>query len=210
MKPRPPSAPDQPRPAAPPAAAGPPAALIERIAAARRGDEPALEDVIRHYQNRIAAYVAALTGNGADLDDLCQAVFLKMALGLPRLRSTEVFEPWLFKIARNVCMDYGRRLRWRRLFVPLSRAHEGIAAPAQEPDGQAGRLERALPTLSAAQRELIALLREREYSYEELARLTGSSARAVAGRLFRARMRLRKLLITANHDDGDRWGTPGP
>ncbi len=36
------------------------------------------------------------------------------------------------------------------------------------------------------------LLPGREYSYEELARLTKSSVRAVAGRLFRARARLRR------------------
>jgi RNA polymerase sigma-70 factor (ECF subfamily) len=175
----------------------PSAQIIERIAAARAGDEEALEQVIRHYQDRVAGYVIALIGrNGADLDDLCQIVFLKMALALPRLKSIEVFEPWLFTIARNVCRDYGRRLKFRNLFVPLSRDHEMIAAPPspRESHYELGRLESALQALSAAQRELIVLLREREYSYEELARITRSSARAVAGRLFRARARLRKLL----------------
>jgi DNA-directed RNA polymerase specialized sigma24 family protein len=44
------------------------------------------------------------------------------------------------------------------------------------------------------------LLPGREYSYEELARLTKSSVRAVAGRLFRARARLRKLLRSHGAD----------
>jgi RNA polymerase sigma-70 factor (ECF subfamily) len=187
-----------------PEAPKPPARIIASIAAARGGDEQALEQVIRHYQDRIAAYVIALMGrNGADLDDLCQVVFVKMALALPRLKSIEVFEPWLFTIARNVCRDHRRRLKFRNLFVPLSRDHELIAAPSppKEPREEAGRLEGALRGLPAAQRELIALLREREYSYEELARLTRSSVRAVAGRLFRARARLRKLL---SYDGADR------
>ena len=108
------------------AISGPP--MLEKIEAARNGDEQALEDVIRHYQDRIAGYVIALVGKtSADLDDLCQIVFLRMALSLPKLRSVEAFEPWLFKIARNVCTDHLRRLSLRNLFVPLSSVHEAIS-----------------------------------------------------------------------------------
>src|SRR5215472_6140721 len=103
--------------------------IMERLVLARAGDEDALEDIIRHYQDRIAAYVGFHVGNrSADFDDLCQVVFVKMALSLTKLRSLDVFEPWLFTIARNVCRDHVRRLRLRDLFVPLSPEHEGIAA----------------------------------------------------------------------------------
>jgi len=181
----------------------PPAHLLDSIAAARAGDEQALEEVIRHYQDRVAGYVISRLGrNGADLDDLCQVVFLKMALSLPKLRAVNVFEPWLFKIARNVCLDHLRRLRLRTLFVPLSRDHETIPVPQQpqDPHEGLGTLEGALNTLSGAQRELITLLGERDYSYEELAHLTKSSVRAVAGRLFRARAHLRKLFSYGGAD----------
>jgi RNA polymerase sigma-70 factor, ECF subfamily len=185
-----------------PKANAPGMCVAERIAAARKGDERALEDVIRHYQNRVAGYVVSLVGREtADIDDLCQVVFVKMALSLPRLRALEVFEPWLFKIARNVCRDHLRRLRFRRLFVPLSSHHERI--PTDQPENaesKASGLDGALNKLSGAQRELIHLLCAREYSYDELARLTKSSTRAVAGRLFRARTRLRKLLSYSGAD----------
>jgi RNA polymerase sigma-70 factor (ECF subfamily) len=171
--------------------------VIERIGAARAGDEHALEDLIRQYQNRIARYVIALIGaSDADFDDLCQIVFVKMALALPKLRSPEVFEPWLYTIARNVCRDHLRRLRFRERLIPLSRDHEAtsVGPEADEPPAGPDALDAALERLPGAQRELIDLLRRREYSYEELARLLKISVRAVAGRLFRARSRLRKLL----------------
>jgi RNA polymerase sigma-70 factor (ECF subfamily) len=177
------------------AISGPP--MLEKIEAARNGDEQALEDVIRHYQDRIAGYVVALVGKtSADLDDLCQIVFLRMALSLPKLRSVEAFEPWLFRIARNVCRDHLRRLSLRNLFVPLSSVHDAILG-GQSPEelrATVSALQSALRKLSGAQREVIDLLCRREYSYEELARLTKTSVRAVAGRLCRARASLRKLL----------------
>ena len=171
--------------------------VIERIGAARAGDEHALEDLIRQYQDRIARYVIALIGAGdADFDDLCQIIFVKMALALPKLRSPEVFEPWLYTIARNVCRDHLRRLRIHERLIPLSRDHEAvsISQEADEPPAGPDALDAALERLPGAERELIDLLRKREYSYEELARLLKISVRAVAGRLFRARSRLRKLL----------------
>jgi RNA polymerase sigma-70 factor, ECF subfamily len=171
--------------------------MLERIAEARAGDEQALEDVIRHYQDRIAGYVLSLVGkNSTDLDDLCQIVFLRMALSLSKLRCVDAFEPWLFKIARNVCRDYLRRLSKSNVFVPLSRDHEAIPGDQSLEDLEARppAFDGALNKRSGAQRELIDLLCGCEYSYEELARLTKSSVRAVAGRLFRARARLRKLL----------------
>jgi RNA polymerase sigma-70 factor (ECF subfamily) len=119
-----------------------------------------------------------------------------MALALPKLRSPEVFEPWLYTIARNVCRDHQRRLRFRERLIPLSRDHEAasIGPEADEPPAGPDALDAALERLPGAQRELIDLLRKREYSYEELARLLKISVRAVAGRLFRARSRLRKIL----------------
>jgi hypothetical protein len=45
-----------------------PSPTPERIAAARAGDEQALEDLIRRYQDRVAGYVVSLVGkNSADL-----------------------------------------------------------------------------------------------------------------------------------------------
>jgi RNA polymerase sigma-70 factor, ECF subfamily len=164
-----------------------------QIEASRAGDRRALEELIRHYQDRVAGFIISIVGRESDYEDLCQTAFVKMAFALPRLRSPEIFESWLFRIARNVCIDHLRRLRWRRIFVPFTREHEQVSAEEPE-DGRASAFEAALRQLPADQRELIGLLRERDWSYAELADITNSSVSAVGTRLFRARARLRKLL----------------
>jgi RNA polymerase sigma-70 factor (ECF subfamily) len=153
-----------------------------------------LEDVIRNYQDRIARFIISIVGREADYEDLCQVTFVKMALALPKLRSVQIFEGWLFKIARNVCMDHLRRLKWRRVFVPFAREHEQVAAEDSDDADRVGAFEAALGQLPPDQRELIGLLREREWSYEELAEITRSTVSAIGTRLFRARARLRKIL----------------
>ena len=176
------------------AAEDPGGGIRSRVDAARMGDEQALEEVIRTYQDRIARFIVSIVGRDADYEDLCQLTFVKMSLALPKLRSVDIFEGWLFRIARNVCMDHLRRLKWRRVFVPFTREHEEV--PLEEPDdpGRYRAFESALVQLPSDQRELIALLRESDWSYAQLAEITGSTVSAVGTRLFRARSNLRKLL----------------
>ena len=174
--------------------AEPGSGIRPRVDAARKGDEAALEEVIRSYQDRIARFVISIVGRDADYEDLCQLTFVKMSLALPKLRSVDIFEGWLFRIARNVCMDHLRRLKWRRVFVPFTREHEQVPLDEPEDPGRFRAFESALGQLPSDQRELIALLRERDWSYAQLAEITGSTASAVGTRLFRARSNLRKIL----------------
>jgi RNA polymerase sigma-70 factor (ECF subfamily) len=170
------------------------ASVRAQIEASRGGDRRALEEVIRHYQDRVAGFIISIVGRESDYEDLCQTAFVKMAFALPKLRSPEIFEPWLFRIARNVCIDHLRRLRWRRIFVPFTREHEQVSVEQPEEGSRTRVFEAALLQLPAEQRELVGLLREHDWSYQQLAEITNSSVSAVGTRLFRARARLRKLL----------------
>src|SRR5229473_906314 len=167
---------------------------------ARRGDDAALEQLIGKYQRRVAGMVVSLIGDDADWPDLCQQIFVKMVHGLPRLKAIEVFEPWLFRIVRNACYDHLRRRRsQQRFLVPWDPRHDAIAieAPPHDRESASVALTRAIAQLPADQRELITLMRDRQWSYESLARLTGDSLAAIKTRLFRARQRLRHLMTRA-------------
>src|ERR1700722_17023001 len=106
----------------------------EQILRARAGDQRALEDLIREYQQPVAGFVATRIADRSAIQDICQNVFGKMVLSIPSLRSTEAFQPWLFRIAENVCRDHQRRKRWRRrLFVPFGeRAHSASSPEVDE------------------------------------------------------------------------------
>jgi RNA polymerase sigma-70 factor (ECF subfamily) len=177
----------------------------DQILRARAGDERALEDLIREYQGPVARLVVSKTGAGEHYEDLCQAVFVKVVLSLPGLKSVESLEGWLFQIARNVCNDHLRRLRWRRrLFQPLEEGQDAIAPEETAPVGlEAEAVQLAMGRLTAGQQSLLALSVERPRSYEELARLQKVSVPALKSRLFRARDRLRQLLRREAQSDDE-------
>ena len=179
----------------------------DKILRARAGDQRALEDLIREYQQPIARFVSGRITDRNAVEDVCQSVFVKMVLSMSRLHTAEAFEPWLFRIAENACRDLQRRERWRRrLFVPLGERHDSAAANGHEAEAEAvsglaelesaqlRRLRVGLEQVGAGQRELLALSIERPRSYEELAALSHLSVSALKSRLFRARATLRRLM----------------
>jgi RNA polymerase sigma-70 factor, ECF subfamily len=175
----------------------------QQLLLARQGNRPALQELIREYQGPIARFVVFRIGeDGGQYEDLCQAIFVKVVRNLPRLKSTEAFEAWLFRIATNACNDHLRRRRLRRrFFVALERRHLAIPDPPEAAPGIPDEVLRvAIDQLGAGPRELLALGTGKPRSYQELALLNGITVPAVKSRLFRARQQLRRILVRAESD----------
>ena len=167
-------------------------ALVQK---AQSGDLPNQELLIRHYQNRMAGFVYSFLGRPDLVEDLCQDIFIKILLGLPRMKNPAQFESWLFRIARNRCLDEIRKQKWRKIFIPwLSEYEELPAPPASRASKKIESLLQAIQTLPPSQRELIALIQDGDRSYEELAAMTSSTVSSVKSRLFRAREQLKEKL----------------
>ena len=174
---------------------GPALDLTATVERARAGDHAAMRTLIELFQGRVGRFVRSMLGDDSEWEDVAQATFVKMMLAIDRLQGVDIFESWLFKIARNSCLDHLRRRRWRRLFTSWEPHHGEVAAPARGfEDARLAQVERALILMPADQRELILLMRESDWSYGDLARITGATPAAVKSRLFRARSRLRALI----------------
>jgi len=166
--------------------------LGDRVRRAQRGDEVALRELIVSYQHRIAGFAYAITGRSDSVEDLAQMVFVKMARAIPRLKAPEQFEPWLFRLARNTCIDHLRRQKLRRIFIPFAPEHENVPEPSGAVDTEElDALRHALSQLRPKDRALLALVQEGR-SHAEIAESFRTSVAAVKARLHRARERLRQ------------------
>jgi RNA polymerase sigma-70 factor (ECF subfamily) len=166
--------------------------LGDRVRLAQGGDEAAMRELIVSYQRRIAGFIYAVTGRGDSVEDLAQVVFVKMARSVGRLNAPEQFESWLFRLARNTCIDHLRRQRLRKIFTPFTPEHENVP----EPEGSVGTeeldaLRHALSQLRPKDRALLSLVQEGR-SHAEIASAIGTSVAAVKARLHRAREALRQ------------------
>ena len=79
------------------------------VAAVRRGDDRAFEQLYSRYQRRISAYVYGMVKDHGRAEDITQEVFIS---ALRRMRETDraiAFKPWIYEIAKNACIDAFRR-----------------------------------------------------------------------------------------------------
>jgi len=144
-----------------------------------------------------------LTGNRPDAEDLVQEVCVRACANLPTLRTLEQPKGWLLKIAYRVFIDGVRR----RARSPVRATAEDFDATrasdepspedAVEHDLTARRLLAALGELEREQRALLVLHVE-GYSLAELHDITNLSTDVLKARLYRARVRLGKLLAADN------------
>lgn len=140
-----------------------------------------------------------LAGNRADAEDVVQEVCVRAYTHLATLRALEQPKGWLLKIAYRVFVDAARR----RTRSPVRATAEDFDAtrhddgPSAEEriDGELAerRLLAALAKLDREQRALLALHVE-GYSLAELEAMTELSTDVLKARLYRARVRLGKLL----------------
>jgi RNA polymerase sigma factor (sigma-70 family) len=146
-----------------------------------------------------AAY--RLTGNRADAEDLVQDVCVRAYANLRSLEELERPKSWLMKIQYRLFLDGARR----RSRSPLRATADDLdatcastdAGPEEIAEGSLAerRILDAWSRLDKEQRALLALHVE-GYTLAELRSITDLSTDVLKARLYRARVRLSKLLAT--------------
>ena len=149
------------------------------------------------YLDDVYAYLLYLTGDREAAEDLTQETFEKAQRRWRRfdVRRGEA-RTWLCQLARSSALDHFRGERRRR-------GREERAAPRERQESRFGlglspELERALASLSAGEREVVALRVVLDLDGETAARMLGISPTACSTRLSRA---LRRLEEMVNRDE---------
>ena len=138
----------------------PSAAELRRLVTrAKAGDQDAVDALYRLHVDRIYAYLAANVGNPHDAEDLTTQTFVRMLVSLPRYRpGSTPFAAWLFRIARNLAIDYFRAATRARARVQTGAASRNASAEDEALsvlDREVMRGE--LATLPLGQREVLTL-----------------------------------------------------
>lgn len=154
---------------------------------------------------RVYGFFAYRLRTRADAEDLTQQTFERA------LRAWSRYDPskasvgtWLIVIARNLLVDHVRadRSARRQPLDELEGGHDALVDRGAEPDlGLDPELERALCSLNAREREIIALRFGGDLSGPEIAEATGLSLANVQQILSRSLRRMRSVM--------DEGGAPG-
>jgi RNA polymerase sigma-70 factor, ECF subfamily len=81
-------------------------------------DKAAYTALVRTHYRRVFGVCFGMLANVHDAEDVAQDTLLKGLVSLRRLARPERFEPWILRIARNLCVDLLRR-RKRAKKLPI-------------------------------------------------------------------------------------------
>lgn len=162
------------------------------------GDDEAFAALVGRHKRRIFGIASRFTRSDAELDDLCQEIFIKAYQHLAKFRGEAPFEHWLSRVGVRTCYDHLRKTRRDRDTVALDGA-DLAGADNVAPQHAREVLDFALAKLSTEERLVITLLELEERTVREIAELTGWSESNVKVRAFRARQAL-KTILEAHHE----------
>lgn len=186
------------------AAAGSHYEALERslIVRAKSGEREAFSLLIRHNIRRVYRAAYALMKNRDDAEDIAQETFMRAYQNMNRFDEAMPLFPWLYRIARNLCLNRIQRVTKRETELPeidyipyVSAGPEDSAIEAEERQ----RIRDAVARLPDQQRKIIQLSHFQECSYREIADILNIPIGTVMSRLYNARCKLRELLGTNEH-----------
>ncbi len=167
--------------------------LIDRLA---KRDERALGELLTHYGPLMRYIIAPILPHRQDLEECLNQCVLQVWDNIGRFDPKKgSWNAWLTALTRNAALNFARGLR-----EPGEQLNEAMPSPAPTPEEALLQKERrqrllaAIQRLSAGDRALF----YRKYYYlqstDQMARELGLTPRAVEGRLYRLRARLREQL----------------
>lgn len=166
----------------------------ELVARVRDGERDAFGELVQRHQQLIHRHAAGMGIDQDSCEDLVQDAFVRAWSRLDECRDPAHFRAWLFRIARNMCLDHLKNVRRATVRIGAVSDAELVDGAASNPDiGHA--LRQALDALPTSQREAFLLKHDAGYTYDEIADLTDSSPSAVKMRVHRAREALRDCLV---------------
>jgi RNA polymerase sigma-70 factor (ECF subfamily) len=177
------------------------------LIAYREGDSAAFEMLLGRYRRPIFNFLLRSVQDRGRAEELYQDVWMKVIERCHEFRGDAKFSTWLYAMARNLCIDHQRKMKFRAhasLDATESRSGQAIGqrvssfGPSTEQlaIGRVlrDRIARAVEALPEEQREVFLLRQLQGLPFREISEVVGVPANTVKSRMRYALERLQHAL----------------
>jgi len=184
------------------------------MAACRNNQGAALEELYKRYNRKVFGFISRNIHRQEQVEDLVQEVFLRVYRQRKRYRENGRFTVWLYRIARNLCIDESRR-HWNKFVsretdIPSDFDRSGFieSIPGKDKgirglmdeERKSRILKKAMAELSEIQREIVILNKFQGLTYREISEVVGGTPESIKQHAHRAFLRLRDLLAPSREE----------
>jgi RNA polymerase sigma-70 factor, ECF subfamily len=176
--------------------------LQEWIRKAKAGDVAAFQHIYELYARKVLNFVYRLVRSPEEAEELTQETFVTVYRKFGTLQDDTRFEPWLFRIARNLCYQRYRNRGPATVSVdeigddgrPLAEVADTRRTPEQSLRSVEleAVVERVIAELPEKYREVLVLAVVQQLEYQQIAEIVGRSLASVKTDIHRARLEVRR------------------
>lgn len=170
----------------------------------QKGETGAFETLLLRHEKGLYRFALRMLADRMQAEEVTQESFLRVIQSAGRYEAKAGFRNYLYRIARNLCIDLLRK-RPREALPSVGDARraaipDGIPDRNPGPESHVGAgqvreaIRRALSSLPADQREAFLLKEVRDMKLQDVAAITGTNLNTVKSRLRYALIRLREHL----------------
>ncbi len=158
------------------------------------GNNNAFRFLVSKYQRLVLHVVGRMVGQQAEVEDICQEVFIKVFKTLKRFRGDSKLSTWIATIAYNTAITHIRKQK-RRGEVSYNEqpaligmeVDSGLNQKIIEKEEAKKYLLQLIETLPVNYRTVLTLFHLEEFSYKEIEEITGMPEGTIKSYLSRAR-----------------------
>ncbi len=170
---------------------------VELIAQIRKGNQHAFTFLIEKYKHLVLHMVVRIVKQDADVEDVCQEVFIKVFRNLERFEERSKLSTWIAKIAYNVALNHIRKEEKKLLLSDEypEPVFETLPDKIFEDKELKTKIINEINNLPLHFRTVATLFYLEEFSYQEIEEITGIKQTTLRSNLSRARVILKQKLI---------------
>ena len=185
--------------------------LEDLLLLAKKGDGRAFEQIVLSTESAVYNLALSLLKNKEDAEDVTQETYLRLWRSIAELKIESSLKLYILKTARNLALDVIRKNSKREdadTVVQYADEEFEIESedtdPAARPDlaylqkMESQAVRESINELPTSARELIILRDLEGLPYSEIATVLGIPEGTLKSKLFRARERLRKTILSKN------------
>ncbi|MCX8161283.1 MAG: RNA polymerase sigma factor [Candidatus Saccharicenans sp.] len=176
----------------------PPAAdLAELIGRSQSGSLEAFEQLYNLFKNKVYGLAFNLTRDHQTAEDLTQDIFMKIFSSIRAVDRPELFSAWVYRVALNACYSHLRREKVYdqklEMMAPEDEEQADSAFDSHH-DDLTRAVNEAVAGLPERLRTVFLLHEVEGLTHEEIAETLGCQVGTSKSQLFKARMKVRKIL----------------
>lgn len=160
--------------------------------------EKAFSQLVHTYSKKIYWHVRRMVADHDDANDVVQNAFIKIWKGLPNFKGDSALYTWIYRIATNEAITFlNNRKKNQNVSIDDVPVLASAAIHAEAPldgDAIAGKLEAAVNSLPAKQKQVFVMRYYDEMKYEEMEAVLGTSVGALKASFHHAVKKIESFL----------------